>query len=366
MTWAHIGSSVAACAVGVACGAAGDFVCAQDDACRGDVGPGMCQPDGYCSFPAEDCESGQRYGAHSGARANMCVEPSADTESSAGEGGTAIAGSGTAASAGSEDTLALGSSGAGDAAGSSSGIVPGATGTTGATIGDASEGSSGGPSVDPDLVLWLELEDPGGPSIADASTFGNDGACEIPACPTGVNGVLGGAASFDGTDDAIVVPHDASFETLTGFTIAAWLRIDAQPVGHAAILTKPEGTSFHNSWELYFFPEPEGPKLHFSMVRSDGTSETDASVFGPFPRTRWFHVAGRWDGAESVLFVGGQPVASVANTEVVIDDHPVILGADDDNVAGLEALFHGDLDDARVYRRALTDAEVAELAGGRP
>lgn len=73
------------------------FECEQASQCRGADGGGLCQPDGYCSFPDEGCPSGQRYGEHAGGGvAGACVPPSE--------------GSGTTAP------------------GSSSGVVPGTTG----------------------------------------------------------------------------------------------------------------------------------------------------------------------------------------------------------------------------------------------
>lgn len=49
------------------------FHCQEDDEClEGDV-QGVCQATGFCSFPDEACESGQRYGKHAGGRTGRCV-----------------------------------------------------------------------------------------------------------------------------------------------------------------------------------------------------------------------------------------------------------------------------------------------------
>lgn len=52
------------------------FLCEGDAGCQqGDVS-GVCQASGYCSFPDDECPSGQRYGAHAGGElADTCVEP---------------------------------------------------------------------------------------------------------------------------------------------------------------------------------------------------------------------------------------------------------------------------------------------------
>lgn len=62
-----------ACAV--ACGSAEYFVCNGNDDCSFDSNEGICQPTGACSFPDEDCATGQRYGAESPpSLAGECVQ----------------------------------------------------------------------------------------------------------------------------------------------------------------------------------------------------------------------------------------------------------------------------------------------------
>ncbi|MCX4244340.1 hypothetical protein [Paraliomyxa miuraensis] len=59
--------------VTASCGAA--FACASDDECQSGAATGVCQGNGYCSFPDEDCPSGQRFGdAAPAGVANACVE----------------------------------------------------------------------------------------------------------------------------------------------------------------------------------------------------------------------------------------------------------------------------------------------------
>lgn len=48
------------------------FVCEGDESCAGLEG-GQCEPDGHCSIPDDDCDSGRRYAAHSGSLSGHCV-----------------------------------------------------------------------------------------------------------------------------------------------------------------------------------------------------------------------------------------------------------------------------------------------------
>lgn len=54
---------------------AGAFACDEPSDCEDASGAGICEAAGWCSFPADDCPSGQRYGEHAGdGLAGECVE----------------------------------------------------------------------------------------------------------------------------------------------------------------------------------------------------------------------------------------------------------------------------------------------------
>lgn len=326
--------ALASAILGVGCGASSEFTCQADVQCVGD-GAGVCQPDGYCSFPAADCPSGQRYGEHSGSSSGACVGLDQDTE---------VAQTGpTSTSTG------------GPASESSGGLLTGEP----TTSGDASGGETiTGEPVDPDLVLWLELEPAPEGEVPDSSSFMTPGTCKPPACPEVGPGAVGQGVQLDGDDDVIVVPHSPQLETGEGFTVAAWVLLFEAPIGHRALLTKPLGEVGGNTWELYFYEEV----LYLGM-QSNGVF-FEAVLPGPFAIDEWIHVAGTWNGAELTLWVAGQPVDSTEVLSIEFDDHPVMVGADDDHEVALVGHFAGGIDDARVYRRALTPDELAQLAGG--
>ena len=64
------------------------FFCTDDDQCSEAGAPGICQSNELCSFPSDDCPSGQAYSKHSGTLAGRCVEGDAVSGSTAGDTGT--------------------------------------------------------------------------------------------------------------------------------------------------------------------------------------------------------------------------------------------------------------------------------------
>lgn len=104
------------------CGGGEVFACLDDEACAG----GVCQPAGFCSFPDEACETGQRFGEFAGeGLAGMCVGAGAGTSTGS---GSATTGQPLATTTGPTTAATTGTSGPAD---SSTGPAVDDSGTTG-------------------------------------------------------------------------------------------------------------------------------------------------------------------------------------------------------------------------------------------
>jgi hypothetical protein len=92
----------------------------------------------------------------------------------------------------------------------------------------------------------------------------------------------------------------------------------------------------------------------------------------PIAAGRWVHVAATFDGARAVLFLDGAPDAAADFAPFDASRGPAFLGARPDaggKRAKLGTGLDGRLDDVRLFRGALTEREVRELAdprAGRP
>ncbi len=64
-----------------------------------------------------------------------------------------------------------------------------------------------------------------------------------------------GALSFDGQDDCVMVPYDASFPTET-FSAGAWIKVPQPTMGNSAVIGRGEDDdSFNFAWQLYLNPQ---------------------------------------------------------------------------------------------------------------
>jgi len=190
---------------------------------------------------------------------------------------------------------------------------------------------------DPKLVAYYEFEDKANDSLGNYP-----GAIEGE--PGFVPGKTGLAASFDGTDDYIINAF-AQEEVWPAYTVSLWVRTD--------VFAQEE-------WRSMFNNNSSGPDFQLDVDGSDPGSYrylgSTSQLLGPV-RKDWVHLAASCDGTQTQVYYNGLRVATLA----VADNNFGRIGIGINR--GLNEPFAGMIDDVRVYQRALSDAEVAGLAG---
>ena len=80
----------------------------------------------------------------------------------------------------------------------------------------------------------------------------------------------------------------------------------------------------------------------------------------------WTHVAATYNGSRLTVWIDGQQAGSLAVTgRTCSNNRPLAVGAKNYPAAGLlEAFWDGQLDDVRIYQRALTAAQIRGLLPG--
>lgn len=205
------------------------------------------------------------------------------------------------------------------------------------------------------LVGHWPLDQTSGTSAPDASGRGYDG--DLIGAPPWVAGAIGGGAalSLDGVNDAVAFGRTPALDTLDEITIAAWIR-HAPATGWHSIVDKRDAGS--DGFDLYV---NDSSRL---FMRVDNQTVTGVATVAD---DAWHHVAGVYDGSTVELYVDGAFDRSV----------PVAVGAIE-TTNGLRlgenwelgnSFFSGDLDEVRIYDRALSAAEILDVyqyTGGPP
>jgi hypothetical protein len=206
--------------------------------------------------------------------------------------------------------------------------------------------------VEPDaanLVLHYALDEGGGSVAADSSGNGNDGTIE--GSPAWITGITGSALGFDGSRDYIATGKSL-LDSLPAFTIACWLKGDLSLGSRSGLVGQNDcveyGVISNNTIQIW---TPGGGSLNM-----DWPYDAD---------TDWHSVVAVGDGASLTLYLDGKPAATGGS--VVTDSYGSSTFSVNIGGGGIfdaaDNWFTGDIDEIRIYQRALSAAEVAGLAG---
>jgi uncharacterized repeat protein (TIGR01451 family) len=218
------------------------------------------------------------------------------------------------------------------------------------------------PSVcesDPTLVGCWQMEENGGGTLFDGSSYGNDAAViGSPAWELGKRGDY--ALDLSGTSQYGSVPDDSSLDLTSAITLAVWIRPERYATQD---LVKKATNSSVNGYELSLATtktdnSSQRPFFRINQVASGDTYRINAATMYPTDGS-WMHVAATYDGTTMRLYINGVLESSLAAPAIALNDVPLSIGAQNDGTRGLM----GGMDDVRVYNRALTLQEIQVLAG---
>lgn len=169
----------------------------------------------------------------------------------------------------------------------------------------------------------------------------------LSGAPARVAGVRGEALHLDGKDDTARV----SYRLPEQGTVSLWYR----PAGFYNFNTVMDNEVNADSWEMWIY---ETGVLRFRGT--NGTGEVSCNLKQAGGPGRWYHVALVWDyvsAREAKLFVDGVQCSAGAMPHWVEPGGYVTFGGGHPrNKKG-----RGDLDDVRLYREPLSDAQVWAL-----
>lgn len=194
--------------------------------------------------------------------------------------------------------------------------------------------------------------------IGSSVNYGNanlNGTFELGDNPLlSEDAISGTSYSFDGVDDYIRVTHDASLMP-ESITVSTWIKFDeSDGSSWMAVNKAPGGTS----GSYYIYGSGSGANMWgtWSIFGPSGTRYN--ADFPVMPRGEWLHLAGTFDHitGDQKSYLNGELINTVENAELGSNTADVLIGK---YTADYE--HNGNLDDVRIYGRALSDEEVKYL-----
>lgn len=218
--------------------------------------------------------------------------------------------------------------------------------------------------ANPDLLVHLTLDDSAAPAVAQGKL-------------AWAAGRHGNAAVLDGSGGHVEIPSRPELDTVNegDFTIAAWFKPADVPPGkenennaNYAVINKTgwhEGIRYGNDKKFVFEHWIAGAKPEEPEWKGAGTWENE---YEPGP---WYHVAGVVDrkGGATKLYVNGELI----NTGEFPPNAPARsygkttwkIGHAAPGAEHWAWPAKGAIDDVRIYKKALSDAEVEGLFKGK-
>ena len=194
------------------------------------------------------------------------------------------------------------------------------------------------------LVAAYSFDGGTGATLADESGSGNHGAISGATWGTGKTK---GALSFDGVNDWVTISDSASLDLSTGMTLEAWVRPSAIGAWRTVVAKERNGGI---AYALHASQDASRP-----VGQVDIGGEQDAVGLAPLPLNTWSYLAVTYDGNVVRLFVNGALAdSSVFAGSIPASTGPLRLGGN----SIWSEWFRGELDDVRVYNRALSNGEI--------
>lgn len=199
------------------------------------------------------------------------------------------------------------------------------------------------------IAHWTFDQAPYSPLANDSKNSNNATLTNMTPASDWVTGKIGGALDFDGTNDyAITGPNIG--DGATALTLSVWVKADSTS-DWDGFLTSSGPTFF--SLQMDNTVTTPGHDIHFRALGA--ALDTDSAI----PIGEWVHYAGVWEsGTAFEIYENGVLIASDAAPSGVVDVDNWYLGRDRE-IAG--RYFDGQLDDAALWTRALTEYEILGL-----
>ncbi len=164
--------------------------------------------------------------------------------------------------------------------------------------------------------------------------------------------------NLDGVSGVITVPDSPALRITGDITIAFWKRRTADLKDWVRLVGK--GNGGQRNFGVWEYPGGDG-HIKFQIYNSGGGSVLELDTPAPTPVNTWVHITCTVSVNAAALYINGALVANGTRTgDPGVSADPLTFG-----YAGYHAFFAGQLDDIRIYDRALSMSEIVYLGGGQ-
>lgn len=214
-------------------------------------------------------------------------------------------------------------------------------------------------ATDTGLVGYWSFDEGSGTTAEDFSPA-NANTGTLTNSPTWVDGKVGKALSFDGTDDWVNIGSSSSLNASTDYTISMWVYNAAGSDTYPTLLNRATQATNNGFFWIYTTGTNEAD-LNFQYA--DGANFVSTTFSGALSTNTWQHVVFTFDNASKALklYINGSQFSTTRTLtgSLPIDDGTLYLGTY--NGTATNYSFLGYLDEVRIYTSALSAGGVTNL-----
>lgn len=203
------------------------------------------------------------------------------------------------------------------------------------------------------LVAYYPFNETSGTMAADVT---GNGHTAMMSGATFASGLVGNAATMNGSNQYVILPTGI-VNGLTSFSIAAWVKLSPT---WSRVFDFGTGTTAY-----MFLTPPRGNPTRFAITTSSISGEQYIVTNAPSTGA-WQHVCVTLTGTVGTVYVNG--VALLQNLSMTLN--PASLGQTTQNWLGrsqfpADQYSNGQIDNFRIYNRALAASDVMRLFQGQ-
>ncbi len=212
---------------------------------------------------------------------------------------------------------------------------------------------------DSSLVGYWTFDEGSGTTAYDYSGYGNNGSWHGSGSHW-VSGKFGAsAASFNGMDDYYLLNEKFSFiQKTANFTISVWAKFYDYTIVTQYIM----GNSPGNNEQGFFHGTVTGKLKSIAFTASGGGYVFDSTSNQSMPvDINWHNILITANGTSAKYYIDGVADSAITNITAFSNEQStrnLTIGKINTYNGGL---FNGNLDDVRIYNRALSAAEISAL-----
>ncbi len=190
-----------------------------------------------------------------------------------------------------------------------------------------------------------------GAGLVASDTSGNGNTGTITGATWNTTGKFGSSLTFNGTGHVVSIPSSTSLNLSTAMTLEAWVYPTSAQTGWRAIIQRErDAYLLHAGYS--------GGALRPTAGGTFGTALDYFASTTALTVNAWSHLALTWDGTIMRLYVNGAQVATRSRTGTLQGTSAGAGTVRIGNNVPYGERFIGQIDEVRIYNRALSAAEV--------